>query len=162
MVSTSSPGISLRHCLARAERVERLLVAVAVQQRAAPGRRLEAQLEPPRGLLAREKLLEQQGVAGSSLGLRPRQQRRVLVAQGEEAGRLEADHRHAVLDQGGERRERAPRLGARLVDQARREEGPAAAQGTGAAAGRGQVHPIAGARQHALRRRARSRARTSA
>ena len=58
----------------------------------------------------------------------PRQQRLVLVAQAEQAGRLEADHRQAALDQRSQRRERAPRLAARLLDQADREEGAAAAE----------------------------------
>jgi hypothetical protein len=79
--------------------------------------------------------------------LRPRQQRTELVAQGEQAGWLQPDHRQGARQPA----QGAPGLGARLLDHARREKRAAAAQRT-AACDRHVTGAIAGGRQHTQRR----------
>ena len=61
-------------------------------------------------------------------GLGPGQQRGELVPEGEEAGRLEADDPGAGPDEGQQRVEGAPGLGAGPVGLARGEVGPPAAE----------------------------------
>ena len=82
-----------------------------------------------------------------SFGLRCAKQRRHLVTKRQGAGRLQPDDAHAASCQRIERRHQPFGLGARLVDHARREIGPAAAIGTSSCRCRGE-HIIAGGTKH--------------
>ena len=101
------------------EGAERFLVAVAVDMRANRHRAAAARRSsrgpgtPTAASPGRERF-----------GLRAGQQGTELVAQSQQAGRLQPDDRQAA----GQRRQRAPRLGARRVDQPGGELGAAAAQ----------------------------------
>ena len=86
----SSSGDQPQRALHRRHRAEGLLVAVAMQI-GLPADRLQRQRQPPGLRLAQQELLEQQADAASRVGLLARDQRRKLVAQGEEAGRLQPD-----------------------------------------------------------------------
>ena len=140
------------HRLDRAHGAEGLLVAMAVQMRRAPALVGERQGHAAGGEIGRERLLEQEGGRRQRLDLRLRQQRGELVAEGEEAGRLEPDDPRAPRHEGRERVERAAGLPPRLVDQARREVGAAAAERAAAAARLDPVQPVAGGREHPLGR----------
>src|SRR5262249_12179468 len=90
--------------------------------------RLQRQIELPLLALARQEFLEQQGVRRQRIGCLALYQRRQLVAERQQAARLEAEDRHAARDIGRERLERALPPLARLLDQPDREEGAATAQ----------------------------------
>src|SRR5215218_9527457 len=77
-----------------------------------------------------QQLREGEGRRGERRDLGLRQEVQELIAEGIEAGRLEPDDAAARRDERRQGVERPPRLFARLLDQARREEGAAAAQGT--------------------------------
>ena len=81
--------MSLSTCLDRAQRIERLLVAMAVQQRAL-GDLLERQLEPPFLRFARQEFLEGQRAGGKPLRALVLDHRRHFVAEAEQAARLQA------------------------------------------------------------------------
>src|SRR5476651_700907 len=66
--------------LYRAHGAERLLVAMAMQQRGLLRQRLELELEPPRLLLAREKLLEQERIVRCLARRRAQAQREEFIA----------------------------------------------------------------------------------
>ena len=143
----------------RVDGAERLLVAMAVQQRALARHRRERQVETAGLALGGDELLEQLGaLAASALVSASGQHRREFVAQGQQAGRFETDDRGAGGDRRRQRVEHAARLLARLVDQAGAEKGAAAAQrpadgrlrGRDAIAGAGQ-HPLGGARRFPAR-----------
>src|SRR5258706_5651728 len=129
-------------------RAESLLVAVAVQERALFGERLELEREAAGFVLEREELLEEQRLRGERVGLAAREHRLEFVAQGQEAGRLEADDIDSAPHVGLERVQHATRLGLRLVYHAGREKGAAAAQRPRAVSGAGDVHSVAGAVEH--------------
>src|SRR3546814_5450735 len=82
----------------------------------------------------------------------PRQRRRLvarqqvdeLVAQREQAGRLQPHHGNPRLHIGPQRVERAPHLDTGLVDQTAREEGAAAAGWPRPAGHRGEMDPEIG------------------
>ena len=107
------------------------------------------QSEPSGGALGIDEFLEELGMGGERLGRRARQQRRILVAQGQEARGFEPDDRGAGGDMGGERVDHALRLDPRLVDEAGGEKGAAAAQWPAAPRVRAE-DAIAGAGQYAL------------
>ncbi len=136
--------------LHRRQRAEALLVAVAVQHRLAFGQGMKVEMEAPGLRLTRQELFEQQGAPGHAPGVLARQQRQRLVAEGEEAGGLQPDHRHAGGDVGEQGVERAADLGAGLVHHADRQVRAAAAQRPRrAVGGAGQVHAVAAGHQHA-------------
>src|SRR6185437_14734804 len=128
---------------------ERLLVTVAMQHRLARQRR-QIKPQPYRGFLFGDELVEELCAGGERPRLAAGQQSRELIAQGEETGRLEADDRHAALDEGRQRRDQAPRLDLRFIDEAGGKEGAAAAEGSRARP-HGPAQRIAGSLQHALR-----------
>ncbi len=92
------------------------------------GKRGEREIEASRAMLAREELLDQEGAFRQALRGLAETHHQELVAQRQQARRLEADDRRAALDVRRERGDDAPRLALRLVDEARGEVGPAAAQ----------------------------------
>ena len=89
----SAPSRTARH------RAERLLVAVAVQQRFLLRQRLQrrARAGPPSFSRARNSS-NRQRVSASSAAASPGQHRQEFVAQREQARRLEPDDRHAARD----------------------------------------------------------------
>src|SRR5215467_591536 len=106
---------------------DRLLVTVPVEQDA-PARDRGAQDEPAVGNRLGKQLLGQPGGGGDGLGpWITGQDGRVLVAQGQQAGRFGADDRHALARGTGQAgdHELRPRPG--LIDQALGQAGPAAA-----------------------------------
>src|SRR5215207_2960992 len=107
-----------------------LLVAVAVEMRLAALLVAQGEGGGAGGDVLRQQLLDEERRRGERRDLGLRQEVQELVAEGVEAGRLEPDDAAARRDERRQRVERAPRLFARLLDQARREEGAAAAQGT--------------------------------
>ena len=109
--------------------------------------RAQRQAQSPCRLLPPQELLEQERLLGQRGGRGARQQRRELVAHGEQARRLQPDHRHAVLDERAERRERRPCLAPRLLHEPDREKGPSAAQGPPRGRLR-RVHAVAGRLEH--------------
>src|SRR5207302_7955237 len=92
--------------------------------------------------LAGDEFLEQKRMARGRLAAR--QHGAKFVAEGEQARRLEPDHRRAALDPGLERLQRATRLRLGLLDEPCREEGAAAAQGTPGREGLRGAHAIPG------------------
>ena len=80
-----------------------------------------------------------------------RAQREQLVAQRQQAARLEADDRHAARGERRIGRNQPIELGARLIDQAGREKRPPAAQRPAAVGGLREMHAIAACDQHAQR-----------
>src|SRR6266446_3483700 len=136
--------VHLRHLVARPPEGgdrgrrahERLLVAVAVEQRLPVARR-EGEREPPTAL-ALEELLEEETLGGH----RPRrvgpEQVDVLVAQGEETRGLEPDDRDARLGPGVQALDVPGRVGARRAQHALRDQRPAAALLVD------EPHPVAG------------------
>ena len=123
-------------------------MAVAVEERAATQWR-ERQGKPPRLRLAGEEFLEQHRPARHLGGAAVLDDRRDLVAEREQAARLEADDRHAARSIGCERRERALGLFTCLVDAAHGEESAAAAQRPRAAVGGGRdLDAVAAGAQH--------------
>ena len=101
----------------RIEGAEAFLMAMAVDMRL---RRRRSKLE--RNLLARHPLAERDGAARERSRFASRQQGHEFVAQGHEAGGFEPDDKRIA----GERRQGPTGFGARLLDQAGREIGPAA------------------------------------
>src|SRR5690606_13308837 len=89
----------------------------------------ERELEPALAGIAYQELLDQERRVGERFRGCAGQQRGQLVAQAEEARGLEADHRGPALDVRRDRREKAPGLAPCLVDHARREICPSAAEG---------------------------------
>ena len=150
-VLTGEIGHQRQRLLHRAHRAERLLVAVAVQQRALLRQRLQLELEPAGLLLAHQEFLEQEGVVGDRLRLLAQPHGEKLVAQGEQARRLEADDRHALGDERRSAREQPLGLVARLVDLAGREIGAPTAQRPRADGRPGDGDPMAGRLEHAPR-----------
>jgi len=126
--------------------VEGLLMAVSVQERALFGERLELEREAAGFVLEREELLEEQRLRSERVGLAAREHRLEFVAQGQKAGRLEADDIDAASHVGLERGQHPLRLGLRLLDHSRREESAAAAQRPRIAgvACAGDMHAVAG------------------
>ncbi len=78
--------------------------------------------------LAHQELLERQGRARERRARCPGMEQLELVAQAENARRLEAHDGHAAADERLERVEQAPGFGTRGFDHARREVRPAAAE----------------------------------
>ena len=156
MVRTRSSGTIDSARAVSSEYSECLLVAMAVEEGLRFGQRGEQWSEARgRGGLHQE-LLQQPGAGGRARGLRSGDQDAELVAQGEQAGGFEPDHRHPALEKGRERFEQAPRFVLRLLHQPGGEEGASAAQWTAHAVGRGDdldrtaagggEHPHRGAR----------------
>src|SRR5262249_59395398 len=103
---------------------EGLLGAVAVQERAsADGRERQGADE-----VARHELLEQERARCEPARLLALEQRRNLVAEPDQATRLEADHRDAARHERRERLDAALRFAPRLVDLADREKRASAAR----------------------------------
>ncbi len=92
--------------------------------------RFERQLQPARFRLAGEEFFQKHGVSGECLGIRAGEQRKELVAQREQAARLEADDGRAALYCRRDRRNKAGGFTARLLDHASGEKGAAAAEWT--------------------------------
>ena len=146
-----------QHLAHRAHRVERLLVAMAVQQRArlrAAARAASAR-RPARCSRARNSSIRNARSARRRCAV-AQSHHQELVAQRQQARRLEPDDDGAALDVRRERGHDAARLGFRLVDETRGEVRAAAAQrppwrGVGAARPR-DVHAVAGRLQHRHRR----------
>ena len=105
------------------------------------------QIETACARLSGDEFLEEKGVLRKQARLLAGQERQKLVAQRQEARWLQPDHRHARADLRQERIQRAPRLGARLVDHACRKVGAATAER--ATGGRRGHHLVACADQHA-------------
>ena len=103
----------LEDALDRAHHAERLLVAMAVHQRALRDR-LERQLEPPERGLAHEKFLEHQRVHRELLRAVGLDHRGDFVAEAQDAARLEPDHVDAARDIRRDRRDHALGLAPRL------------------------------------------------
>jgi len=99
---------------------ERLLVTVAVEQRL-PAVAAEPQREPPASL-ANEKLLEQERLPGDGAGVVAAQEVDALVAEGEEARRLEPDDRHTATRVGRQPRDVPGGVLARLGQHALGDE----------------------------------------
>ena len=92
-------GNQPQYLLDRLERAERFLMAVAVHQ-SLPGDRAERQTQAAGLGLANQKLLEQQRVRADALCSVVGAQRQQLVAQRQQAARLQADDRHAAQANG--------------------------------------------------------------
>src|SRR5579883_1380972 len=121
------PGHEAKRGDARADEVERLLMAMAVQHGLA-GERLELGREAAGCRLGGDEFLEEQRVLGERLCLGAGQHGRQLVAQRQEARGLKAHDRHAARDKRLERGEEARGLALCLIDEARRQEGATAAE----------------------------------
>src|SRR5213596_841483 len=132
----------------RRHRAEGLLVAMAVQERALLGERLELEREAAGFVLEREELLEEQRCVRERVGLAAREHRLEFVAQGQKAGRLEADDIDAASHVGLERGQHPLRLGLRLLDHSRREESAAAAQRPRTIRSTRNVHAVARPVEH--------------
>src|SRR5690606_363938 len=104
---------------------ERFLVAVAMQQGGAL-RGLQLQLKAAGVRFRGKKLLEEQRMAGKACGFG--QHDGVLVAESEEARRLQAEDRDLARRPRRERFERAPRLRSRLFHEPDGKEGAPAAK----------------------------------
>src|SRR5262245_26659268 len=105
---------------------------MAVQQRAF-GHRLERQPQPALLGLARDELLEQERVLGQWTHILALEQGRQLVAETENAARLESHDRNSAPDQRCERGDAALGLAAGLIDEAHGEKrAPAAERATAA------------------------------
>ena len=130
---------------------ERLLMAMAVHERARH-HRLERQLQLQLELVARQEFLEGQGMRGEPPRALALDQGRDLVAEAEDAARLEPDHRHAAADEGLDRRDDPLGLLPRLVDEAR-PRGTCARSTTGATSARRprDMHVVAGGAEHGER-----------
>ena len=116
-----------RHRRAHAD--ERLLVAVAVEEDLRSARRLSSRCRGrrPASSLARNSSI-MKASRGDRRGVRVvGKQVAILVAQGQDAARLGADDRNALLGVGRQHRDVAPRQLARLVDQPLGEHRAAAA-----------------------------------
>ena len=124
---------------------------MAVQQCSPAGHRRQGQLKPAGRALGVDEFFEQLSPCRQRLGRRAGQQRRKLVAQGQQAGGFEADDRDAGSNMRRQRVDRALRLMPRFIDQAGGKKGPAAAQRP-AARRIGHDDAIAGTGQHALGR----------
>ena len=103
---------------------------MAVHQGAA-FRGFQRQAQASGRVLAHQELLEGQRELRHGLGGIASDQARDLVAEPENAARLEPHHRHAARDIGRERIQRALHLLLRLGDRADREKSPAAAERAG-------------------------------
>ena len=152
---TSRPGHAAEHRLDRAHGAEGLLVAMAVEMRgpAAGGRRAAASIRPAARSAARTSS-KRNAAARQRLDLGRGQQRRELVAEGEEAGGLEPDDARAARRRRarGRRACGAPRAAPRR--RAGRQEGAPAAERAAPGAGR---RGAAGSRPPRARARAASR-----
>ena len=125
------------------ESAEALLMAMAVHMRL---RRHRPKRE--RNLFARHPLAEGDRAARERSRFAARQQGQEFVAQGQQAGGLEADDRRVAR----ERRQRPPGFGARLLDQAGRKIGAAAAERTAVVARQHRPSPAAARTRSAARR----------
>ena len=126
-------------------------MAVAVQQRASRHPR-ERQGKHSRLRLARDELLEQQRIGGHQPRLLASEQRRDLVAEAEQAARLQADHRNSARGQRRKRGDASARPRAAPVDEPDRQESAPAAQRAAAAVGRPrQVHAVSPGGEHGQR-----------
>ncbi len=121
-------GHEAEHRLRRRYRVEGLLVAMRVQQRAFLRQRGERQRKASGAVLTREEFLEQECVFRQAPRGVAQAHHQEFVAQRQEARRLEADDGGAALDMWQQCGDHAPRLGFCLLDQARGEIGAPAAQ----------------------------------
>src|SRR6266705_4243972 len=101
----SQPRHESERLLDGRHRYESLLVAMTVDKGLLLGERLQLERKAARRALRREKLLEQERPFRERIGLPPRKQSFELVAQREQARRLEADDGNAALHvelEGGE------------------------------------------------------------
>ena len=101
-------------------------MAMTVQQRARGHRRARRLELVPLGRTG-DEFLEGQRMGGERPRRLAAQERRNLVAEAEQAARLEPDDVGAARHVGGKRRDRALGLAARLRDQPDRQKGAAAA-----------------------------------
>src|ERR1700726_4963809 len=122
-------------------------MAMAVQQRALGDGR-ERQAEAAGLHLAREKLLKHQGLFSELAPRFPGDDPRDLVAEAEQAARLEPDDRYAAREVWRERGQHPLRLMQRFVHLADRQERAAAAQRPAAVRRRCDVHAIAAGGEH--------------
>ena len=107
---------------------KRLLMAMTVQPGLILRQGLQFERQPSGLLLGDQEFLEQHGLGRNRLGLGSGQHGLVLVAQSEQAGRLQPDHGDALLGIGPHHLEQPARLDARLLNHAGRECGSAAAK----------------------------------
>ena len=137
-VSTLSPSTSDSAVLDRTHDAERFLVAMAVQQhscgRASPLLATAGRDRPRDPSRRRSRAPGTPRTAphcrASSPGLVAEPHRLMLVARCQHARRLQADDRHACVDERFRRSSNRSRLGPRLVDEPRRQERAAAARGS--------------------------------
>ena len=125
------------HC--RGYRAERLLVAMAVQQRLFPRHRRERQFEAAGATLGGDEFLEELGALGERGGFGAREYRREFVAQRQEASRFQPDDRRAGGNRRGERIQHAARFGLAPPRPARRRERSGRSTAAGATPGSGVV-----------------------
>ena len=102
-------------------------MAVAVQQ-GPLGHGFEREVERACPRLPRQEFLEQQRVRGQEPRVVAFDERGELIAETQQAARLEADDRHSTRGERRERGDAALRLAARLIDEADGEEGASAAE----------------------------------
>jgi len=127
-------------------------VAVAVQQ-GAPSHRLERQLQRARVRLARQKFLEQQRVRRQRPCTFALHKRRNLVAEAQQAARLEPDHRNAAIKIRTQRSDRSFGLATRLIDESHGKERSPAAERTATVERSRHMHAATRSSQHVDRRR---------
>ena len=124
-------------------RAERFLMAVPVHD-GAPLERPQRR-RPPAGIeLAVDELFEQKRVRRHGARRGGGDERQKLVAQREQARRLQADDRDSALRVRRERVDRALRFRARIVEQSGAEECSSAAQRPAAVGCAGEGHVVAG------------------
>ena len=151
-VSTASPGTSRSVFSTAPIAPKALLVAMAVQDRLLGDRR-ERQIEPPGLRLARQELLEQEGMRREALRRRPGQQRGELVAEGRAGssarGRRPARRARRTARSAASTRSAsaAPRRRARPTGTCGRSRAAAPPFG-----GRRHVHAVAAGAEHGERR----------
>jgi hypothetical protein len=109
---------------------------------------MDEEREAPGRALAGDELLEGQRGAGDPRALLSGEHRHQLVAKGEQARRLEAHQGHSAIHEGPDRVEQPTSLGPRLLDQASREEGAAAAQRSPRAGRGGKRDAVTSALEH--------------
>ena len=145
-------GDEPEHGFDRAEGVERLLMAMAVHQRAV-GDLLQRKIEPPGVRLARQEFLEGQRLLGEPLAPLALHHRRHFVAEAEQAARLQTDHRNAARDERRRARPACARPRGALRRPCRRRE-RCGRSTAGATSHRrlGDMHAIAAGVQHRERR----------
>src|SRR3954452_3601755 len=105
--------------------------------------RAKRQLEPASLRLAHQKLLEQQRMCTDAPGLVVAAQREQLVAQRQQATRLQPHDRNASRGERSICRDKPVEFVAPMIDEARRKEGARAAERPAAIAGFWNVNAIA-------------------